>query len=180
VKMAVNNSGEKCILVLGIGNVLMKDEGVGCRVVEEMQLRYEFPHNVSVVDSGTMGMVLLDLMRRHDFTLVVDGVDNTGYAPGTVVRMSPEDIAGNQIMHSLHDVRFVDVLEAAKLIGLDIHGHVVGVQIEDIAPAELVIGLSESVEEALDTAIDAVLTVLAEQGVFPTPRTTGETSTPSK
>lgn len=171
------DSGGKRILVLGIGNILMKDEGVGCRVVEELQLHYEFPGNVSVVDSGTMGMVLLDLMRGHDFTLVVDGVDNTGYPPGTVVRMSPEDIAGNQIMHSLHDLRFIDVLEAARLIGLDIQGHVVGVQIEDMAPADLVIGLSESVEEALDTAIDAVLTVLAEQGVFPTPRTPGESPT---
>jgi len=185
VKMAADNLGEKRILVLGIGNILMKDEGVGCRVVEELQRHYEFPDNVSVVDSGTMGMVLLDLMRRHDFTLVVDGVDNTGYPPGTVVRMSPEDIASNQIMHSLHDVRFVDVLEAAKLIGLEIEGHVVGVQVEDIAPVDLVIGLSDSVEEALETAIDAVLTVLAEQGIFPTPLASesgasGQTSTPNR
>ncbi len=155
------------ILILGIGNILMKDEGVGCRIAEELQNRYDFPEGVDVVDSGTMGLVLLNMLREYDFVIVVDAVDGTGYPPGTVVRMSPEDIAPNQVMHSLHDARFIDVLEAAMLIGIEIEGHVIGVQVEDMNPPELFIGLSNSLEDAVDTAIDAVLTVLAERGVEP-------------
>ena len=155
------------ILILGIGNILMKDEGIGCRIAEELQNRYDFPEGVDVVDSGTMGLVLLNLLREYDFVIVVDAVDGTGYPPGTVVRMSPEDIAPNQVMHSLHDARFIDVLEAAMLIGIEIEGHVIGVQVEDMDPPELFIGLSNSLEDAVDTAIDAVLTVLAERGVEP-------------
>jgi len=156
------------ILVLGIGNILMKDEGVGCRVVEALWERYEFPENVELDDSGTMGMTILNLLRQYDFVLVVDAVDGTGHPGGTVIRLEPEDIASNQVMHSLHDTRFVDVLQAAELIGIRPKGHVVGIQVEDMAPEELTIGLSEPVEAALDTAIDAVLTVLAERGITAT------------
>lgn len=158
------------ILVLGIGNILMKDEGVGCRVVEALWERYEFPDNVDLDDSGTMGMTILNLLRQYDFVLVVDAVDGTGHPGGTVIRLEPEDIASNQVMHSLHDTRFVDVLQAAELIGIRPQGHVVGIQVEDMAPDELTIGLSDEVEAALDTAIDAVLTVLAERGITATPK----------
>lgn len=153
------------MLVMGIGNILMKDEGVGCRVVEELRARFEFPDNVDLVDSGTMGMGLLNMFRNYDFIITVDAVDGTGYEPGTVVRISPEDIADNQVMHSLHDMRFADVLKAADLIGIRPEGHVIGVQVADMAPQELTIGLSEPVEAALDTAVDAVLSALAERGI---------------
>jgi len=162
------SSAPERILVLGIGNILMKDEGVGCRVVEELWARYEFPANVDIDDSGTMGMMILNLLRQYDFVLVVDAVNGTGYPGGTVVRLSPEDIAANQVMHSLHDIRFVDVLQAAELIGIRPEGHVVGIQVQDMEPVELTIGLSDEVEAALDTAIDAVLTVLAERGIHAT------------
>ncbi|MBU4557054.1 MAG: HyaD/HybD family hydrogenase maturation endopeptidase [Actinobacteria bacterium] len=163
--MAHETDAPERILVLGIGNILMKDEGVGCRVVEELFARYEFPDNVDIDDSGTMGMMILNLLRQYDFVLIVDAVNGTGYPGGSVVRLAPEDIANNQVMHSLHDLRFVDVLQAAELIGIRPEGHVVGIQVEDMEPVELTIGLSEPVEAALDTAIDAVLTVLAERGV---------------
>jgi len=158
-------TGSERILVMGIGNVLMRDEGVGCRVVEELHARYEFPATVEITDSGTMGMTILNLFREFDFVVVVDAVDGTGHEAGTVVRLSPEDIAPNQVRHSLHDTRFVDVLEAAELIGVRPEAECVGIQVEDMAPAELTIGLSAPVEAAIDVAIDAVLTVLAERGV---------------
>ncbi|MDZ4177718.1 MAG: HyaD/HybD family hydrogenase maturation endopeptidase [Coriobacteriia bacterium] len=153
------------VLVMGIGNVLMKDEGVGCRVVDELIERYEFPKGVDVIDSGTMGLSILGVFRDYDFVLVVDAVQGTGLPAGMVVRLSPEDIAPNTVRHSLHDTRFIDVLEAAELIGVRPEGECVGIQIEDMTPQDLTIGLSESVEAAVDTAIDAVLTVLAERGI---------------
>lgn len=153
------------VLVMGIGNVLMKDEGVGCRIVELLAERYDFPENVEVTDSGTMGMMIMNLFRDRDFVLVIDAVDGTGHPPGTVIRLAPEDIAPNQVMHSLHDTRFVDVLEASELVGVKPEAYCIGVQIEDMNPVDLTIGLSDSLEAALDTAIDCVLTVLGERGI---------------
>ena len=106
------------VTVMGVGNPLMRDEGVGVRVAEVLMSSFAWPENVTVLDAGTMGMGILNLFRDADYVLVVDAVDGTGEAPGTVVRISAEDIAPNQVMHSLHDVRFVDVLEAAELMGI--------------------------------------------------------------
>jgi hydrogenase maturation protease len=152
-------------LVMGIGNVLMKDEGVGCRIAGELVARYEFPESCEVIDSGTMGMSVLHLFKEYEFILVIDAMDGTGHPPGTVVRLSPDDIAPNAVLHSLHDMRFIDVLEAAEMIGCRPQGECVGIQVEDMTPADLTIGLTDPVEAAIDTAIDAVLTVLAERGV---------------
>lgn len=163
-------SEEQRILVMGIGNVLMLDEGVGCRVIEELIARYEFPDNVTVQDSGTMGMMILNLFKEHDYIIVIDAVDGTGHEPGTVLRFSPEDIAPNTVRHSLHDTRFIDVLEAAEMIDCRPGGECVGIQIEEMNPADLTIGLTPAVEAAIEGAVDAVLTILGEMGVSPVPR----------
>lgn len=157
------------ILVMGIGNPLMGDEGVAIRVVELLMSGYEFPENVEVVDAGTMGYTILNLLRDRDFVLVVDAIDGTGYEPGTVVTLSAEDLAPNQLMHSLHDTRLVNVLEAAELSGITPDALCVGIQIQEITP--WVTELNEPVEAALPTAVDAVLTILGEHGVTTTPRT---------
>jgi len=162
------------ILVLGIGNILMLDEGVGNRIATELQSNYRFPDDVSVMDAGTMGLGMIHLFRGVEFLLVVDAVDGTGHPAGTVVRVAPEDFAPNQVLHSLHDVRFVDVLNAAKLIDIMPEADCIGIQVENMSPAELTIGLSEPVESAVPRAIAAVLYVLEEHGVIAEPLAEGD------
>ena len=157
------------ILILGIGNPLMGDEGIGVRIAEELLRNFDFPENVEVIDAGTMGLGMLHLFKNRDHILVVDAVDGTGHEPGTIVTLSPEDIAPNQIMHSLHDMRFVNVLEAAQLTGVEPSAECVGVQITKIEPWTT--DLSEALEEAIPSAVSAVLDKLEEMGVKPTPRT---------
>jgi hydrogenase maturation protease len=153
------------ILVLGIGNPLMGDEGVGVRVVEALATGYDFPEAVELVDAGTMGLGMLHVLRDREFVLVVDAVDGTGTPPGTVVRLSPADIAPNQILHSLHDTRFVNVLEAAELAGFAVNAECVGIQILEIR--QWVTELTPQVEAAIGTAVGAVLDALAARGIEP-------------
>ncbi len=155
------------ILVLGIGNPLMGDEGVGVRVVELLMSAFQFPDTVELLDAGTMGLGMLHLLRDRNFVLVVDAVDRTGHPAGTIVRLSPEDIAPNQVMHSLHDMKFVNVLEAAELTGVVVHAECIGVQVGRIE--QWVTTLTPEVENALQAAIEAVLIVLAEKGVTSKP-----------
>ncbi|MBN2840760.1 MAG: hydrogenase maturation protease [Coriobacteriia bacterium] len=155
------------VLVLGIGNVLMLDEGIGNRVAVELEKNYSFPDDVRIMDGGTMGLGMIHVFRGIEFLLVVDAMDGSGLEPGTVVRIAPEDFAPNQVMHSLHDIRFVDVLEAAKLIGIMPEADCIGIQVRDMNPAEITIGLSEPVEAAVPRAIGAVLYVLEERGIIP-------------
>jgi hydrogenase maturation protease len=160
------------ITIMGIGNPLMRDEGIGIRVIEVLMTAFSFPDNVTLVDAGTMGMGILNLFRECDYMLVVDAVNGTGLEPGTIVRLTPEQIAPNQVMHSLHDVRLVDVLQTALLIGTCPEVDCVGIQIEDMG--ELAIGLTPAVEAAVPAAVEAALTVLAERGIAAVPRPEGE------
>ena len=104
--------------------------------------------------------------------LVADAVDGTELAPGTVVLMTPDEVAPNQVMHSLHDMRFPDVLAAADLVGYEVEALIVGVQVEEISE-DAHVGLSPAVEAAVPTAVEAILGILAERGVTATPRAEG-------
>ncbi|MGB4441550.1 MAG: hydrogenase maturation protease [Coriobacteriia bacterium] len=157
------------VLVLGIGNILMMDEGIGNRIATDLQANYVFPDDMRVMDAGTMGLGMMHLFRGVEFLLVADAVDGTGHPAGTVVRVSPDDFAPNQVLHSLHDVRLVDVLNAARLIDIMPEADCIGVQVENMSPRELTIGLTETVEAAVPRALAAVLYVLEEHGVVATP-----------
>ena len=151
------------ILVMGVGNPLMGDEGVGPRVVELLLSRYRFPERVEVTDAGTMGFTILNMFRGVDLVIVVDAVDGTDHEAGTVLMLDPESMAPNQIMHSLHDARLADVLDAAKLMGLEPEVVCVGVQVKEIVHWE--VELTAVVEAALEHAANAVVDMLANRGV---------------
>jgi hydrogenase maturation protease len=147
----------------------MLDEGVGPRVAAELVARYQFPENVEVLDRGTMGMALLADLKRFDVILLVDAVDNTGQPPGTVVTYLPENIAPYEAFHGAHDTRFIDVLEAATLVGFTPEAHCLGVQVQNMLPSEYVIGLTPPVEAALSFIIECVIAFLAQRNIHPTP-----------
>lgn len=150
---------------MGVGNPLMRDDGIGPRVIEILRSGYSFPDNVEVVDAGTMSFMILDLLRDVDRLIIVDAVRDTGEPPGTVLRMTPEEIAPNQVAHSLHDVRLIDVLQAADLMGSSPATIAFGVQIEAIE--EWVLELSAPLEAAVPIAAGAVLEELQSMGVEP-------------
>lgn len=155
-------------MVLGVGNPLMRDDGAGPRVVELLLSGYEFPENVEVVDSGTMSFMIIDTLRDADRLIVVDAVKETDQPPGTVFRMTPEEIAPNSVYHSLHDTRLIDVLQAMDLMGDAPQTIAIGIQIESIQ--DWVLELSEPVAASVPIAAGAVLDELAELGVHPAPR----------
>ncbi len=155
------------VLILGIGNPLVADEGIGVRVAGFLMEAYEFPGEVEVVDAGTMGLGMINLFKGVDLLIVVDAIDDSGHEPGTVVMLAPEDMAPNQVMHSLHDMRLVNVLEAAELTDIRPEAICVGIQVATMEP--WVTELSPPVDAALPAAVGTVLDILAERGIVPTP-----------
>ncbi len=160
------------ILVMGVGNPMMRDEGAGPRTVEIIMRSFEFPAHVEVVDCGTMGYMILDVLRDVDHLIVVDALRDPDLEPGTVVRLTPEDFAPHQVLHSLHDIRLPEVLQAAALIGRSPQTVAIAIQIESIE--EWVLELSAPVEAALPVAVAAVLEELGALGVEATARTDAE------
>ncbi|MDF2876375.1 MAG: hybD 1, partial [Sporomusa sp.] len=125
------------IIVLGVGNILMQDEGFGVRVVEELTRRYRFPDNVQVLDGGTLGMELLRFITGADRLVIIDAV-NGGGEPGELYRFANEDVKAyfkNKV--SLHELGIQDVLAALELLEQPVQDIVIfGIQ-----PAVIDVGL---------------------------------------
>jgi hydrogenase maturation protease len=104
-------------LVLGIGNVLWADEGFGVRAVEALHAAYAFPDAVEVVDGGTLGLYLLELVASARRVLLFDAID-FGLAPGTLRVFRDGDVpAWGAVKMSPHQTGFNDVLALARLGG---------------------------------------------------------------
>nr|CRH04382.1 Maturation element for hydrogenase 2 [Candidatus Magnetococcus massalia] len=105
----------KEILLIGLGNVLMQDEGVGVRAVEALACRYHLPETVTVMDGGTTGTELLEPMRSVKQLIVADAV-NTGDPLGTLVRIADEQVpAFFQTKLSNHQLGLSDLLALLSL-----------------------------------------------------------------
>lgn len=107
-------------MVLGVGNLLLKDEGFGIHVVSEMQkhrAKLKVPPDVEIIDGGTLGLDLLHVIEGVDRLIVVD-IINSEKPPGTTFRFRPQDIetvSAKKI--SFHQVTLFDVLHMAESSG---------------------------------------------------------------
>ncbi|WP_455367007.1 HyaD/HybD family hydrogenase maturation endopeptidase [Kaarinaea lacus] len=105
------------VLVLGLGNILMQDEGIGVRAVQELLRNYEFPPEVELLDGGTAGMALFEHIVGRSHIIVIDAV-KTGRAPGTVVKLENDEVPAffrNKV--SPHQMALSDILAALKIGG---------------------------------------------------------------
>jgi hydrogenase maturation protease len=146
-------------LVLGIGNVLMGDEGVGVHAIGFLQ-REAWPAEVELVDGGTGGFHLLDYLSSDEPLVMIDATLD-GKAPGTVSTLRPRYASDFPRALSAHDIGLRDLVEAAQLTGALPDVHLITVSIEEIRPMEL--SLSTAVAAALPAVRDAVRAALADQ-----------------
>jgi hydrogenase maturation protease len=141
-------------LILGIGNILMRDEGVGVRAIEAMA-RLAVPEGVEILDGGTAGLDLVDAIANRRKVIVIDAAELDA-EPGTVLRFSAKHILDDtRPAISMHEFGLVETLRTAKHLGCAPHDVVViGVQPETVSVG---LELSDPVKAALPAVIDLVL-----------------------
>lgn len=155
------------LLVLGLGNVLCGDDGLGIEAVHRLQRDYELPDAVQVLDGGTLGLSLLSYLAEAQAVLLVDAIRAEG-APGTLVRLVGEEVApAVRDRLSVHQVGVADLLDGLRLIDaypavMILHG---------LVPATLELGLERSpgVEARLPELVAAVAAEVEALG-FPLQR----------
>lgn len=163
--MSIENLDGK-IVVLGVGNVLLRDEGVGVRVVQELERRYQFPDQVAVIDGGTLGLSLLAVIHAASRLIVVDAVTNRG-RPGTLYRLTADDLPKTVAYKtSIHQTDLVEAINICR----EVFDHeppvtIIGVEPEDINPYN--VQLSAPVAAAVPDMIEAVLDEIRSQDVGP-------------
>jgi hydrogenase maturation protease len=151
-------------LVLGLGNILLGDEGVGVRVIERLLEQFDFPEGVRVMDGGTLGLDLLPYVEDASRLLVVDAVQ-ARKPPGTLVRMVGDEIPifldASKV--SPHQEGLQDLLAVAVLKGY-LPDEVVfwGAQIESLGVG---LELSAPVAAQVDALVGKVLEELGRWGV---------------
>lgn len=151
------------VLVLGIGNLVMSDDGVGVKVVQHLQREYRFDENVEIMDGGTLGLDLLPKLEGIDHLIVVDAVE-TGRKPGTCVRLAGEELPiALETKVSAHQMGLKDLLSVARLLGHSPGEMVlIGVQPGSI---EMDTELTPEVEVILPVLVGNVLNELEKIGV---------------
>ena len=171
-------------LVACIGNMLLMDEGFGpymARVLTEPDFAAQFfdkehvqmlqetfrsdevgatdDGRIPVLDGGTMGMSLLPWVREYDHIVVIDIIDtkNPKIAPGSVFVLTPQEMAENTVLHSLHDLRLIDVIGNCALAGYTADWTCICVQAKDYEPADFCVDITPELKEAIPRVMGALM-----------------------
>lgn len=121
------------ILVLGVGNILLHDEGIGVHIVRELEENYVFSQNVTLLDGGTLGMRLIDSISRADMMIVADTLCS-GKKPGTITRLTGKEITDRiAAKNSMHQVSFQETLTYADLLDCLPETVLIGCEPEDLS-----------------------------------------------
>jgi len=146
----------KKVVIIGIGNLILRDEGVGVHAVRELEGR-DLPPRVEVIDGGTALMDLLSVIRDAEKIIVIDALKGGG-EPGTIYRVCPDDLmAEAEHPLSLHQVGLLEVLGMARQIGGDPEVVIIGVEPKEISWG---MELTPEVEAKLPKVIETVLAEL--------------------
>lgn len=151
------------IAVIGLGNVLFSDEGVGVATAAELSKRFTFSPAIDIVDGGTMGLDLLPFFQDRDRIVIIDAVD-FGKEPGHAACLNQDEI--RSVLNpklSVHHVGLADLLLAAKLTRMQpLDLCLIGIQ-----PGSLAVGLrmTRAIEQSVDKLVDIAVRKLESWNV---------------
>ncbi len=150
-------------IVIGVGNLLFCDDGVGVIAVEYLKKKYNFSDGFELLDGGTLGFNLIEYFTEYDNVFIVDTIsidDNSG----EIYKIpSKELLGGNGYKHTAHEVEVVHMLQACELYEKKADITIFGVVPKDIKSSR--IGLSESLEKSFDTLIETIINAVQDLGV---------------
>jgi hydrogenase maturation protease len=149
----------KRLLILGVGNLLMGDEGVGVHSIKQLETEH-FPENVELLDGGTGGFHLLSLFQEFDPIILIDATMD-GRPVGTVTLIQPKFASDFPRTLSAHDIGLRDLLESAQLIGSLPKMFLVTVSIHEIQSMSM--ELSEGVRSSLPAVVAAVKEIVNDR-----------------
>lgn len=160
------------LLVLGLGNILLQDEGAGVRLVERLAERYLLPDGVEVLDGGTSGMELIHTIAGRDALILCDAV-RADAPPGSVLRIAGEDLpAFFRTKLSPHQLGVSDLLATLALLGRTPSRVVLIGMVPEAM--DLGLALSPRIEAAMEEALRRLLAEMEGLGCRPRPRGAGQ------
>lgn len=148
---------KKKILILGIGNLLMGDEGIGIHIAREFQANNKFKEYVEVVDGGTGGFHLLSYLQEYETVIIIDAAIGDKIA-GSIEIIKPKYSTDFPRTLTAHDIGLKDLIDAAEILGKLPEIILLIVYIDNLSSMSL--DLSDNVKSSIPIAIDYLNRIL--------------------
>jgi hydrogenase maturation protease len=151
------------VVILGVGSILMTDEGFGVRVVEALDRDYTFDSNVSVLDGGVLGINLMGVISEAEHLVVIDAVRNRGN-PGDLYRLTGNAISERiRAKNSLHQIDLLETLALCQALETMPDTVILGVEPEDIDT--MGVELTATIRDRIKPVIEMVLQEMDRLGI---------------
>ena len=142
-------------VLLGIGNILFCDDGIGVYVAQYLQKNYSFSPSIEIVDGGTLGINLMQYFAQYDNVLIIDTISLNDSA-GSIFRLPSKELLGlSEYKNTAHEVEVIDMLQSAMLLDKQADVTIFGIIPEDINSVK--IGLSLVLEKQFFSLLDSVI-----------------------
>lgn len=156
-------TNSQSVVVAGVGNTLMQDDGIGVWAVRALARDYVLPSWVRLMDGGVLGLQLVYELCSAQQLLIIDAMNGEG-APGTIYRLDADSLLkGRRMLMSLHEVSVAEVLSVGELLGMRPRTRILGVQPSEVASPGL--ELTPTLQAALPRVVAAAVEELGGMGV---------------
>jgi len=145
----------KKILVLGIGNTLLSDDGIGPRIVRDLSLVFE-GNNISFKEACCGGIEIAELISGYDCVIIIDAIRTVEGRPGDIYYFDISDFKETIHLSSVHDLNFITAIELMKSLGMRPPAHLYVVGIEIYTDTEFNEELSQPLKERYKKIIEEV------------------------
>lgn len=143
-------------LVLGLGNPILCDDGVGNRVAQDLENLAAQQQDVTVMETSASGLGLLDILAGYDKVIIVDAIQTEKGKPGQIHRLTPDAFNDTHHASSPHDVNFATALELGKRLGVDMPEQIVIYAIEVVDTTTFTEGCTPQVRKAIPRCIELI------------------------
>lgn len=150
-------------IIIGVGNLLFKDDGVGIFAVSYLKKNFSFKPELELLDGGTLGFGLMDYFVDYDNVIVIDTISVDDEAGSLYQLPSDELLGGRPYKNTAHEVEVVQMLQSCELYDKKADVVIFGVVPKDIKSVG--IGLSDELSDKFDILIEAIIKKIQELGI---------------
>ena len=151
-------------IILGLGNPILSDDGVGCRVAMALKNKLNKPE-VDVLVASVAGLDFLDMLTRYDRVIIIDAVQTAGGRAGQIYRLDPEAFDATRHAASPHDVNFATALELGNQLGLDLPSQIDIFAIEAADTVRFSEECTPKVTEAIPLCVEMIVQELKGESI---------------
>jgi hydrogenase maturation protease len=149
--------GKMKTLILGLGNPILSDDGVGNRVAQVLEDKLARQPDVTVTETSLSGLSLIDLLAGYDKAIIVDAIQTAAGKTGQLYRLSPDAFNNTRHVSSPHDVNFATALELGNKLGIAMPKQIViyAIEVDDVSTfgEEFTPGVKQAIPKCVERII---------------------------